>query len=302
MKIIVAIDGSPYSNMVVSTLKALKLSPINEVITLNIIPEYTFLGGLNIQHLINKHIKTPTLEAQKNAALELLQKPTLMLQEAGINVTTSVTYGKPAEQIMKFSHDNKADLIMIGAKGTHKSSKFQLGSVTQKVMRHADTSVLLVKETTKKIRSVFIATDGSEYSDDVANFLIDLPIPKQTGVVLGTGLESHIASLVKMPTLDIATNKKIIKELRQAEEKQAYDLITEMKNKFHVKGYHTESMILRGDPAEEILKYSQTIYPDLIAVGAKGLGGIENFQLGSVARRVARFSRYSVLIVRKRRL
>jgi len=36
----------------------------------------------------------------------------------------------------------------------------------------------------------------------------------------------------------------------------------------------------------------------LIALGAKGLTGIEAFMLGSVTQRVARFSRYSVLIVR----
>jgi nucleotide-binding universal stress UspA family protein len=36
----------------------------------------------------------------------------------------------------------------------------------------------------------------------------------------------------------------------------------------------------------------------LVALGAKGLTGIEAFLLGSVAQRVARFSRYSVLLAR----
>ena len=70
------------------------------------------------------------------------------------------------------------------------------------------------------------------------------------------------------------------------------------KKQFQQKGYEVTPMLLRGEPAEEILNVSETLNPDLIALGAKGLTAVESFLLGDVSQKVARFSRYSVLIGR----
>ena len=43
---------------------------------------------------------------------------------------------------------------------------------------------------------------------------------------------------------------------------------------------------------------ADTFCPELIALGAKGLNGSQGFLLGSVAQRVARFARFSVLLGR----
>ncbi|MEJ2740285.1 MAG: universal stress protein, partial [Dehalococcoidia bacterium] len=65
------------------------------------------------------------------------------------------------------------------------------------------------------------------------------------------------------------------------------------------KGYKVTPLLLKGEPAEERLNAAETLNPELIVIGARGLTGIEAFFLGSVSQRVARFSKYSVLIVRK---
>jgi nucleotide-binding universal stress UspA family protein len=43
---------------------------------------------------------------------------------------------------------------------------------------------------------------------------------------------------------------------------------------------------------------ADTLYPEIIALGASGQTRIAAFHMGDVAQRVARFSRNSVLIVR----
>jgi nucleotide-binding universal stress UspA family protein len=53
--------------------------------------------------------------------------------------------GKPSREILKFSKENKNDLIVIGTHGRHGVDKFLLGSVTEKVVRLASCSVLTVK-------------------------------------------------------------------------------------------------------------------------------------------------------------
>ena len=301
MKILLAVDGSKWSEMATKMLMALQVSPRKQVTVMTVIPEHTYLGGLTLQRFRSRVAKGTTRKAQDEAASKLLQGTVDMLRAAGANVETLVTRGNPAQQIVRQAHEMRADLLAIGAKGITASSHFPLGSVAHKVVKYADTSVLLAKEGTKRVRRVLLATDGSKYSDAAARFLLALPLPQKSRVFLVTSLESHIAALLKMPTLDLETNRNILLQLQEAEEQAARSLMGKTRKLFQAKKYDTELMVLRGEPAEQILMAAKTLNPDLVVVGAKGVTGIETFLLGSVAQRVARFSRYSVLMVRARR-
>lgn len=54
-----------------------------------------------------------------------------------------------------------------------------------------------------------------------------------------------------------------------------------------------------GNPAEEILVCAEETHADLIALGAKGVGKVRRFLLGSVAQQVARYATCSVLAARE---
>ena len=187
---------------------------------------------------------------------------------------------------------------MIGAKGEGESPRFPLGGVAHKVMKYAEASVLLAREKTTNIRRVLVATDGSKYSDEAVRFLLDMPLPPKSEVFVVTAMQSWNPALVRAFTRDWKTDQQILRDLQKSEEERAQILVTETKKRFREKGYEASTMVLKGDPAEEILGAAETLNPDLIALGAKGLTGIEAFLLGSVAQRVARFSSYSVLIGR----
>ena len=298
MKVLLAVDGSEYTGMAIKTLKALKLRSKTELTIMTVVQEHTFLGGITLRITGDAAARKRAHTAQDKKAAALLQESVDLLGSIGMNVETLVARGNPAEQIIKQAHQIHADLVVIGAKGTTNSPRFPLGSVAHKVMKYTGTSVLLVREDTRRVKRVLLATDGSQYSDAAARFLISLPPPRQSLIILVTSLQSHMAALVKMPTLDIETNRRILDELRAAEEEAARSLMAKTLKQFRSKGYDVESHVLRGEPAAEILAVARTFNPDLVVLGAKGLSGIETFLLGSVAQRVARFSRYSVLIVR----
>jgi nucleotide-binding universal stress UspA family protein len=297
MKILLAIDGSNYSTMSVNMLKALALPSHTEVKLITVIPEHTFIGGHTLRRLWDQSSVLQTKKTQEKLANELLHDHIESIKAISISVEPIVVWGNPPEQILNFARINNVDLIMIGAKGSG-NARFPLGSVAQKIMKYAHTNVLLVRENVKRIRHVLLATDGSKHSEETSRFLLNMPLPRKTKIVVATSLESHIQALVKMPTMDMKTNRQIIATLQETEKEAAMELIDRTQELFHKKGYITESLLLEGSPAGEIIQSSRTLNPDLIAVGAKGLGAIENFLLGSVAQRVARFSRYSVLIVR----
>ena len=57
-------------------------------------------------------------------------------------------------------------------------------------------------------------------------------------------------------------------------------------------------IVVRGNPVEEILKYSEEINCDLIVMGTHGQGTLADAMMGSTARRVLRRSTKPVLVVR----
>ena len=63
-------------------------------------------------------------------------------------------------------------------------------------------------------------------------------------------------------------------------------------------GFTLQSMVLYGNPAEEILKFSESEKIDLIVMGNVGLGGLSKIKtLGSKSRNVLETSKCYVLIV-----
>jgi len=283
--------------MATQMLKALRLPPQTEVTAMTVVPEHTFLGGITLG-VQGGVVRQGAHETREKKASELLGKPVSTLETDGLEVRSLVCTGNPAEEIVKRSHGMRSNLVVIGAKGAGDPERFPLGSVAQKVMKYADTSVLLAREKATAIRRVLLATDGSKHSDAAVQFLLDLPLPRKSQVFVVTVLHSHTAVWLKTPTLNLKTNRKLLEELQAREENTARSLLDSVKKKFRENKYNTESLTLKGEPAEEILMAAETLTPELIVLGAKGLTGIENFLLGSVAPKVARFSRYSVLIVR----
>jgi nucleotide-binding universal stress UspA family protein len=67
------------------------------------------------------------------------------------------------------------------------------------------------------------------------------------------------------------------------------------------KGIDYEGVVVEGDPANAILEFVEQNKADMIIVGTLGKGGFERFLLGSVADKVVRHSKISVLVVMKQK-
>ena len=75
---------------------------------------------------------------------EILARTEEQLNEDGIECTTIVDEGDPADVLVRLAADCKADVLVIGNKGMQRRV---LGSVPKSVAHNADCSVLVVKTT-----------------------------------------------------------------------------------------------------------------------------------------------------------
>lgn len=308
MRILIVDDGSSYADMATEIVEALQLPSQTEVTIMTVVPEHTFLGGITLSKLRDASIKK---EAQQQKALELLQQSVQALSTSKLKVDNVVRWGDPADEILKVANELAVSLVVMGAKGLTDPLAFRIGSVASAVMKHAKASVLLVRQTTRitnqvsrakkkavTINRILIATDGSKYSDMVTRFLLGLPLRRHCEVIVVTALQSYLAALIKMPTLDFQTNQELLVRLQATEESEALKLTAKSEKEFNARGYKTSCVVLRGGAAESILAAAKRYEPDIIALGSRGLSGIESRLLGSVAERVASHADCSVLIGR----
>ena len=78
-----------------------------------------------------------------DAAQAYLDRVAERLRAEGFQVTTHVRYGHPAREIIDASQ--KADLVAMSTHGRSGLGRFALGSVADKVVRHSQKPVLLIR-------------------------------------------------------------------------------------------------------------------------------------------------------------
>lgn len=61
---------------------------------------------------------------------------------------------------------------------------------------------------------------------------------------------------------------------------------------------HSETSIIKGDPATAIVRTAQECGCDLITVGSRGLGEVEGLLLGSISRKITSIANMNVLVIK----
>ena len=86
-----------------------------------------------------------TMGKMAKTASDYLEKIAEDLEKKGLKVTISVLAGNPAEEIVRFADQQKADAIMIASRGKSGFSRWDLGNIAEKIVRASRGVVILVK-------------------------------------------------------------------------------------------------------------------------------------------------------------
>ncbi len=89
-------------------------------------------------------IKDNLMELMFKEGSEALEEIGDKARDAGVAYERAVAEGDPAEELLKLCSDQGFDLIVLGTIGKSGLTKFLLGSVAEKVVRHAHIAVLVV--------------------------------------------------------------------------------------------------------------------------------------------------------------
>ena len=213
------------------------------------------------------------------AGKKILWEAEALFKEEGIEVDTRiVAYGDPADTILRVAKDEKYSLIAMGNRGETEAEVFSLGSVAEKVSRHAECPVLIVKQKTQ-LSKILVAIDGSESSEKALEYAVQLAKKHKAKVKLLNVQESKLFDL----------KPKVVREVGE-------HVLSDAAAK--VKGLKLNTQLEFGNPAETIIEVAEKGSYDLIVVGSRGLSSVKRFFLGSVSDDISHHAKCSVLIVR----
>jgi nucleotide-binding universal stress UspA family protein len=135
---------------------------------------------------------------------------------------------------------------------------------------------------------VLLTTDGSEDARAATAWLTQFPLP--------AGSRLRIVSAVSLPpsALDLPTVRDFHGSVRQEARRAA----EEARSVLAVRFPEAEVLLPEDDARVAILRAAEEWPAELIVMGARGLGAVAGFLLGSVSLGVARHARCSVLVVK----
>ncbi len=296
MKVLFCTDGSKISRFAIE--KVLTLIKKDFKIDIANVME---TGLLSTFITFPYEVETGFLE-YKNESEKLLEDSKNFIESKGFKVGNIIQLnGDPADMIINLIYENDYTAVVLGSHGK-KGIKSWLGSVSRKIAHKSPIPILIVKPTKnyeineKNKKEILITVDGTENSYKAirkASEIIDLK-------------DGYIEILsVKVSKEDFPIEiREDMEWLGKCMKKQ--DEITEeifKKTNKILQEYNISPALqtaLQGNPAEEILKYTQKNYKDIIIMSSHGREGLASLLIGSVSKIILDNTNTSVLIIQNK--
>ena len=283
MRILLATDGSRYALSAARTLADWLDRPGISVDLLAVIPRAS--RSLHRGHGAAKEVAA----GWRGAAGNWLAETAAPLEARGFRVARSTLLGNPASVVTRRAAEGY-DLVVVGAKGRGDAPFFDIGSVALAVLEHAPAPVLMVRERDAKhryrrVRSrthrprVLLALDDSPASGRALARLRSLVDLREADVGVLSVADEPVGGALGLP--------------------DAWALARESVHALERAGYRAEPQVRSGRPAPLIVSEAQQEEADLLVLGSRGVGRIEERHMGSVALEVARSAPCTLLLIRE---
>ncbi len=271
-KIIVPIDFSKHSEYALEAASILAKKNNSQIFALHMleISDATLIDSDNEQHA--KAVFFLKLAEQKFNTF--LDKKYLK----GIEVIPIVKHFKVFSEINAVAKENDADLIVMGSHGTSGFTEIFVGSNTEKVVRHSQIPVLVIKEQPKSMdyKTVVFASDFSK----------ECIKPYVNASRLLASFDSDINLLyVNVPADSFKSSSQM--------EKTMTDFLTTADgnlNRMNAVNYVSDFTVEEG-----ILTFAKKINADLIIIPTHGHKGIVHFFEGSISEDLANHANIPVM-------
>ncbi|HUB30069.1 MAG TPA: universal stress protein [Terracidiphilus sp.] len=224
--------------------------------------------------------------AAARAEIQHLEPLAQNIREQGVPCEIVVRPGLAADQILAFLRDREVDRIVMGTHSPGPIGKLLVGSVAEAVLRTAHVPVFIVgpdvvdaKYRNYAVRTILCATSLNETSVLVAGFAAELALEQNARLVL-----QHV---IKPQEREEELAGRTIDDLQD-------DMLSLIPEKLR-RLVSVQTVVVPGDPTEELLYQARAQQADLVVMGAQGASAFAAIARSGVVYKVLAHSHCPVI-------
>ncbi len=310
MKILLATDGSPFSQVAGDLLTRLPWPSTRELTVLTVVdklqlPTPTEKSAQDETHQAGQQLQ----QAFRQDAQHLLAQEAERFTALGWTPQTLVGEGHAAHEIVSVADEMGTDVIAIGSRGMGGIKRFLLGRVAQHVLTYAPCSVLIARQPHKRDSGpadgdtappgdngaplrILLTYDGSPTAKAAVETIASLPLHDHTHIMITT-----VMTLLTYYRMDILQTMSASWQAAKRAAREGLEQAAESLRK--ATPNVTVQLRESKDTSQALLDAAQAFDANLIVIGHKGESGIDRLLLGSVANRVVHHAPCSVWVMRE---
>jgi len=241
-------------------------------------------------------------EQQKRMTTHAHEEMTRLMSKESIDWEPLITVGNAAHEIARLAADRNIDITIAASHGRAGLKRLILGSVTERLMRTLPCPLLVVRSPERgfvtpadqaiSLKRILVGCDFSPNSSLAFQYGLSLAQEFQADLHLVHVIQPPLYEHLKKPG-DL--KQDLQKDLGADIKSRLADMIPEEAQTW----CKPVTVLLAGQPHEEITKYAMVNDIDLIILGVRGYGLVESLFVGSTTDRVMRRASRPVLSVQQ---
>ena len=308
-RILVPLDGSPGAERAIPAAARIARAFNSSIILLVVIRPLISSGKNSVAEEYSK----ADIDEELAKATAYLHKIVQSVELDIITTEVPALVGAVAPTILSATQSLHADLLVLCTHGHTGFKRWRLGSVAEKVIRHAPIPVLVLPErwsepatANQQAVHVLVALDGSSLSEAVLE-----PAASLTAGLASAASQQGTLQLIRVVDIPSGYGKfrsavdSFYDAQMRAEAKPEYEQYLETVAKSFSEGELAKyklavSTVVSTDPdvAEAIVQTAEQEKADFIAMATHGRGGLQSWALGSITERVLHATKVPLFIVR----
>tara|TARA_R110001583_G_scaffold195341_1_gene371900 strand:- start:19507 stop:20403 length:897 start_codon:yes stop_codon:yes gene_type:complete len=249
-------------------------------------------GGLNaLRHLVDVgtgDVAARLLDEVRGEVRELVDD---IGQRFGAKVDMHLATGAVLSELSMYAEVIDADLLVLGARGSSVVREWLLGTTTERILSKTTRAVLVVKQMPhENYQRVLVPVDFSPRSADALRFARS--VAPKADLILLHAFEVPFEGKLRYAGVE----SDALAALRVTAKREAVEKMNALVAAAGLGDAGVRRIVLHGDPAATILAQEQEQDCDLIVIGKRGLGLLEELLLGSVTKHILAQSNGDVMV------
>ena len=294
--ILVPLDGSLLAECVLPHIVAFAKTFLAKVTLLHVMPCEQANDSVKVVDPLDWVIRKSKAEAYQQSVSDRLRK-------AGVETSTAIIEGRPAESIINYAHEHKIDLIALSSHGCSGLSGWNISSVVQKVLYRAYTSLLIIPAYRQvqmdwagfHYHKVFVGLDGSRRAEWVLPEALQLIASHQASLLL-----AHVIFRLEVPSYLLANEEEIdlINRINERNRQYAEVYLSDLCTRLSAELYDIKAkLVIKQNQIEALHELTEQENADLVILSAHGSSGGFKRLYGSVTLSFITYGAIPMLIL-----